>query len=259
MHFRDASEEDLSLWLPQPEKSIQELDENTSLFLLVQMADKFCSIVQTEKEAKDEIGGCTTQQIAWKRAVEGVFVMCDVCKTTLFNFHWTCEKCGTVVCIDCYESRKAAKSPSGGKDDKKKVLVHFLASNSSLLTYNLYLHLKLFPQDEKLDRYGWLFCTSRSGHDPDKLMPTQIIAGKALECMGRLVHSYRKQWSIAQFCDCPEGLESNKAIEATSANSETNGGVNSASNGICKVVVFLNFVFVIHFTEPYPNFFYNRI
>ena len=77
--------------------------------------------------------------------------------------------------------------------------------------------------------------------------------------MGRLVHSYRKQWSIAQFCDCPEGLESNKAIEATSANSETNGGVNSASNGICKVVVFLNFVFVIHFTEPYPNFVYNRI
>ena len=213
VHFRDASEEDLSLWLPQPEKSIQELDENTSLFLLVQMADKFCSIVQTEKEAKDEIGGCTTQQIAWKRAVEGVCVMCDVCKTTLFNFHWTCEKCGTVVCIDCYESRKAAKSPSGIKDDKKKVLVPLLAPYSLLLTYNLYLHLKLFPQDEKLDRYGWLFCTSRSGHDPDKLMPTQIIAGKALKHMNLLVHSYQKQWNVDQYCDCPK--------------STANGGVGS--------------------------------
>lgn len=52
--------------------------------------------------------------------------------------------------------------------------------------------------------------------------------------MGRLVHSYRKQWNIVQFCDCPEALEANKAIEA--ANVETNGSVtNSGSNGICKV------------------------
>ena len=29
-HFRDVSEEDLRLWLPQPEKSIEELDENTN-------------------------------------------------------------------------------------------------------------------------------------------------------------------------------------------------------------------------------------
>ena len=64
-------------------------------------------------------------------------------------------------------------------------------------------------------------------------MPTQIIAGKALECMGRLVHSYRKQHSILQFCDCPEAIESNKTIEAANvSNIEANG---SSSNGICKV------------------------
>lgn len=41
--------------------------------------------------------------IAWKRVVQGVREMCDVCETTLFNFHWTCGKCGFVVCLDCYK------------------------------------------------------------------------------------------------------------------------------------------------------------
>lgn len=41
--------------------------------------------------------------VAWKRVVQGVREMCDVCETTLFNFHWVCEKCGFVVCIDCYK------------------------------------------------------------------------------------------------------------------------------------------------------------
>ena len=86
--------------------------------------------------------------------------------------------------------------------------------------------MSLQEKDKERDPYGWLFCTSRSGHDPDKLMPTQIIAGNALECMGHLVHSYRKQWNIVQFCDCPEAIESNKSIQALNA---------ANSNGNCKV------------------------
>lgn len=45
----------------------------------------------------------TDKTIAWKRVVQGVREMCDVCETTLFNFHWTCGKCGFVVCLDCYK------------------------------------------------------------------------------------------------------------------------------------------------------------
>jgi lysine-specific demethylase 3 len=130
---RDASEDDLRLWLPQPEKSVQELDVDMSLFLLTHVGDQFCWMVQTEKEAKAEAlaaeaedGDTVQQQIAWKRVVQGVREMCDVCETTLFNFHWACGKCGYVVCIDCYKTRKAAKSPSNGsgsgnKDDEKEV------------------------------------------------------------------------------------------------------------------------------------------
>lgn len=45
----------------------------------------------------------TDKTIAWKRVVQGVREICDVCETTLFNFHWTCGKCGFVVCLDCYK------------------------------------------------------------------------------------------------------------------------------------------------------------
>ena len=92
---------------------------------------------------------------------------------------------------------------------------------------NIFHHF-LQEKDKERDLHGWLFCTSRSGHDPDKLMPTQIIAGKALECMERLVHSYRKQWNIVEFGDCPEGKKSVETMES-------NGSVNNGSNGICKV------------------------
>lgn len=133
---RDASDEDLKLWLPQPDKAAQDLDVEMAVFLLTHVGDQFCWMVQTEKEAKAEAlaaeagdGESAPQKvnIAWKRVVQGVREMCDVCETTLFNFHWACSKCGYVVCIDCYKTRRAAKSPlnngngTGSKDDEKEV------------------------------------------------------------------------------------------------------------------------------------------
>ena len=109
-----------------------------SLFLLTHVGDQFCWMIQTEKEAKAEAlaaeaedGDTVQQQIAWKRVVQGVREMCDVCETTLFNFHWACGKCGYVVCIDCYKTRKAAKSlsngsGSGNKDDEKEVRTKYV-------------------------------------------------------------------------------------------------------------------------------------
>ena len=97
-------------------------------------------------------------------------------------------------------------------------------------------------KDKERDPYGWLLCTSRTGHDPDKLMPTQIIAGNALECMGHLVHSYRKQWNIVQFCDCPDAVESNKSILATNPNSVAANSINGNAN-FCKVRVAISHFF----------------
>ena len=55
-------------------------------------------------------------------------------------------------------------------------------------------------------------------------MPTQIIAERALEYMELLVHSYRKKFKIAQFCQCLENQKRRKVLEAPSADG---GDVNS--------------------------------
>jgi len=47
-----------------------------------------------------------TKNVAWKPSVRCVREMCDVCKTTLFNYHWTCGRCGIFICLDCYQVRQ---------------------------------------------------------------------------------------------------------------------------------------------------------
>ena len=46
--------------------------------------------------------------MAWKRMVQGVREMCDACETNLFNFHWSCGRCGFVVCAGCYSDPKSS-------------------------------------------------------------------------------------------------------------------------------------------------------
>ena len=82
--------------------------------------------------------------MAWKRMVQGVREMCDACETNLFNFHWSCGRCGFAVCPDCYSDR-VRKSDSRDAE--------------------------------------WSACTSGHDHEADKLMLTQIVTGDALEAV----------------------------------------------------------------------------
>ncbi|XP_069164923.1 lysine-specific demethylase 3A [Procambarus clarkii] len=171
--IKDAYGEDLKLWVPDIDRPPNDLDVDTSKFLLTHVGDQFCDLVEQEKEAMALHMGDDTV-VAWKRVVQGVREMCDVCETTLFNIHWACSKCGFVVCIDCYKGRKNGTVKvwdEGGKDR---------------------------------DEYSWLLCASRLPHEQDKLMLTQIISGNALLDLGRKVHEVRNQWGIPQYCDCTE-------------------------------------------------------
>lgn len=100
-----ASDDDLKLWLPRISDPPTDLDIATSKFLLAHVGDQFCDLVEQEREALS-IHMCEDTTVTWKRVVQGVREMCDVCETTLFNIHWVCHKCGFVVCIDCYKARK---------------------------------------------------------------------------------------------------------------------------------------------------------
>ena len=53
--------------------------------------------------------------VAYKRAVQGVREMCDVCATTIFNMHWVCHRCGFGVCLDCYNLRVKEREEQSGK------------------------------------------------------------------------------------------------------------------------------------------------
>ncbi|XP_035212238.1 lysine-specific demethylase 3B-like [Stegodyphus dumicola] len=166
----DATEGDLKLWFPPVESPPLDIEIETSKFLLTHIGDQFCDLVEMEREAQ-KLHMSADGTITWKRVVQGVREMCDVCETTLFNIHWVCHKCGFVVCIDCYKSRKNGLS----KDE-------------------------LSTKDR--DDYQWLLCTNRQPHEQEKLMLTQIIAGTALWDVGKTLHEIRRKWNIPTYCNC---------------------------------------------------------
>ncbi|XP_026185692.1 lysine-specific demethylase 3B isoform X2 [Mastacembelus armatus] len=158
----------MGLWLPVP--AVQEgLDLDTSKYILANVGDQFCQLVMSEKEAMMMVE--PHQKVAWKRAVRGVREMCDVCETTLFNIHWVCRKCGFGVCLDCYRLRR--NRPREDVDES--------------------------PEDEV---FSWLKCAKGQPHEPQNLMPTQIIPGTALYNIGDMVHSVRGKWGIKANCPC---------------------------------------------------------
>ncbi|XP_076257984.1 lysine demethylase 3 isoform X2 [Rhynchophorus ferrugineus] len=173
---KNALEDDIKLWLPNSENPPNDLDLDTSRFLLTQVGDHFCDLLVQEKEAHAEHMS-EDKTIAWKRVVQGVREMCDVCETTLFNYHWTCNKCGFVICLDCYKSRKTGAVKALSEPGKDR------------------------------DEFMWLLCTNRSSHEQEKLMLTQIIADDCLLKLGHMVHEMRDLWGIEQFCGCPQSKE----------------------------------------------------
>ncbi|XP_056295394.1 lysine-specific demethylase 3B isoform X1 [Pseudoliparis swirei] len=158
----------MGLWLPAP-AVLEGLDLDTSKYILANVGDQFCQLVMSEKEAMMMVE--PHQKVAWKRAVRGVREMCDVCETTLFNIHWVCRKCGFGVCLDCYRLRR--NRPREDLDDGR--------------------------EDEV---FSWLKCAKGQPHEPQNLMPTQIIPGTALYNIGDMVHSARGKWGIKANCPC---------------------------------------------------------
>ncbi|XP_019958141.2 lysine-specific demethylase 3B isoform X2 [Paralichthys olivaceus] len=200
----------MSLWLPAP--AVQEgLDLDTSKYILANVGDQFCQLVMSEKEAMMMVE--PHQKVAWKRAVRGVREMCDVCETTLFNIHWVCRKCGFGVCLDCYRLRR-----NRPREDVDEV-----------------------PEDEV---FSWLKCAKGQPHEPQNLMPTQIIPGTALYNIGDMVHSARGKWGIKANCPCtsrhtkplvrpfaPNGV-SQSTTSSGGGGGSGGGGLIAAASGI---------------------------
>ncbi|KAG7328930.1 hypothetical protein KOW79_007104 [Hemibagrus wyckioides] len=187
----------MGLWLPSPNAQ-EGLDLDTSKYILANVGDQFCQLVMSEKEAMMMVE--PHQKVAWKRAVRGVREMCDVCETTLFNIHWVCRKCGFGVCLDCYRLRKS--QPHDDVDDN--------------------------PDDEV---FAWLKCAKGQPHEPQNLMPTQIIPGTALYNIGDMVHAARGKWGIKANCPCTSRQNKPAARPNVPNGLAQSGTASSTGNG----------------------------
>ncbi|XP_069317215.1 probable JmjC domain-containing histone demethylation protein 2C isoform X1 [Eulemur rufifrons] len=155
-------DEAMSLWTHENYED-DELDIETSKYILDIIGDKFCQLVTSEKTALTWVK--KDAKIAWKRAVRGVREMCDACEATLFNIHWVCQKCGFVVCLDCYKAKERKSS-----------------------------------RDKEL--YAWMKCVKGQPHDHKHLMPTQIIPGSVLTDLLDAMHTLREKYGIKSHCHC---------------------------------------------------------
>ncbi|XP_012662525.1 lysine-specific demethylase 3B [Otolemur garnettii] len=69
-------------------------------------------------------------------------------------------------------------------------------------------HLKSFISISETEEIGdeevfsWLKCAKGQSHEPENLMPTQIIPGTALYNIGDMVHAARGKWGIKANCPC---------------------------------------------------------
>nr|DBA29410.1 TPA: hypothetical protein GDO54_009636 [Pyxicephalus adspersus] len=197
--------EAINLWLPLI-NSVVGLDLDTAKYILANIGDHFCTLVSSEKEVMASVD--PQKQVAWKRAVRGVREMCDVCDTTIFNLHWVCPKCGFGVCVDCYRMKK--KSMNEDND-----------SNES---------------------FSWLKCVKGQLHEPENLMPTQIVPGKALYDVGDVVHSVRGKWGIKSNCPCsnknqkplPKPAVKEEVKQSSSSTETTNGTLPEQSKPVTQ-------------------------
>ncbi|KAJ7324294.1 hypothetical protein JRQ81_017314 [Phrynocephalus forsythii] len=155
-------DEAMSLWTHENYDD-EEMDLETCKYILERIGDKFCQLVTSEKTAISWVK--KDAKIAWKRAVRGVREMCDACEATLFNIHWVCQKCGFVVCLDCYKAKERKSS-----------------------------------RDKEL--YAWMKCVKGQPHDHKHLMPTQIIPGSVLMELLEAMHILREKHEIKSHCQC---------------------------------------------------------
>ena len=117
----DVTADDAEMWEASAENAPDGLSVEQAKYCLELLKQDFDLIISEERKAmKENIG--EDNAVSWKRVVQGVSEMCDVCDATLFNLHWACPRCGFVVCLHCYVSRKDQNKLLNGESKSKQKL-----------------------------------------------------------------------------------------------------------------------------------------
>ena len=165
-------ESQLDIWKASLSKPTFESVQKAQ-FILQLIGDQFCDMVMAEQKCLSmHLEVAENKTIVWKPAVKGVREMCDVCKTTLFNHHWICGRCGLFVCLDCYHFRKSGQIKEQDQLDANSLR----------------------------DEYNWAFCNNGESHQIRKLLMAQIIPKNILVELAHKVHQLRSDLQLNQFC-----------------------------------------------------------
>ena len=159
----DPTDKEMELWMTG--KSTEpNVPPEKARYILSLIGDQFCDMVRQEyKCLQPGLNMSENRNVVWKPAVKGVREMCDVCKTTLFNFHWMCGQCGTFICLDCYQFRRTG-----------------MVKDYSDRRWG----------EEATDEYGWPMCNSGKEHLMEKLLMAQIIPKNALLDLAKKLVSF---------------------------------------------------------------------
>lgn len=183
----DPTAEDIKLWdfvecsnNTTPSKDLNWVEAE---YIISEVADFFCKLYKDEMTFAEMNNGKT---LGWKRVIKHVRKNCDVCETSIFNYHCTCEHCGFVVCTDCYIART--------KNEKNK---NVLADEET----------------EERDEFYCLHCTDKKNleHSLKNLMQVQVIPGDLFSKLRDLLHN-------RHLCHCPLSMIIPDISAATSNN-----------------------------------------
>lgn len=103
--FTDPREIDISIWMPQQDKfKFKSLSAIHARLIIAHVGDELCRLIEKERMYFNKFKS-SSKPLIWKRPIERVLEICDLCSTTLFNYHFICSKCGLSLCVDCVNEK----------------------------------------------------------------------------------------------------------------------------------------------------------
>lgn len=163
----DPGDIDRNVWLPQHEiRQRFRLSIQNARLILSHVGGEFCQLMKNEKSYYEKFNN-PDKPIIWKRLIDHVSEICDICSTTLFNYHFICSSCGMTACVDCVNEHIANKEIFEVNCSKKY-------------------------RDGDRDK---------SGHYVEDLSLTQIIVADCMDKVHKTFHEICHLWKIDHQCE----------------------------------------------------------
>ena len=133
--------------------------------------------------------------------------MCDVCSTSVFNYHFTCGTCGFLVCLDCFNGRMRGTRYKTLGTMAKPYRTHKSRDNKNL------------------DKNLWPLCLERKSHQLEELLLTHMSPGRIPMEIVEEIHSLRKILGMPSNCNCCKKAEVYDVTDISDSSEKDNADI----------------------------------